>query len=293
VTIFLKERLLERIEEAALQPNSWTLPALSTPSHELAEFSQQYGVHPSFLLVLVSVGGNDIAFWRQVVESLPYGANTRLLIARWIEWLWADPSVGLRRRIGDPDLRACGDSIFALQNRAAAGEEVSRTEWRAARGALSNAAAKVDAVQAGAAGGAAAAAWDLESVPGAAADMIYALKTTLFAEIDRDLAWNDEKEAAAAERSEKMHAAGLASAESEADQSATANGGTVDEAAQARMRELYQKGTQAFIAANPSDLDRRGELRNAAYAEIYRVAREGFLHQTSRHQGERSLAPVA
>ena len=288
-----KKALLDRIAKAEGE-EGWTLPAFSTPPADIAAFSLEYGLHPAFVNLLIAIGGIDLGFWRQVIEGLPSGADSRLLVTRWIGWLWTDPEHGLRSKIADEKLKAGGDLILDLQERAASGEDISKSQWRSARSALANAATS-DEVETAAAAGAAAAGWDLESVPGAAADMIYAWKGTFFAEIDRDLGWNDEKEAAANQRREKIHSAGLAYADSDAARSeaSAAEGAAKDEASMARYREQYQKGVQDYVAANPSDLDRRDELRNASYLEMYRLGREGLLRQIGQLGDGRPESAVA
>ena len=270
-----KDALLRRIAETERQSESYSLPTFSTPRSDVAAFSFEYGLHPALVRLLMEL---DRSSWRQVAERLPEGTDTSLLVARWIDWVWSDPISGLRRRVADERLQARGDAICELQRRAAAGEAVSRAQWREARSALAKA-GPADEIEAAAAEVIAAAAWDLETAPGAAADMIYAWRAASFAEVDRQLGWNGEKDSAANERWEKASAAGKARADADA-ADARSSGVEKDEAAAAvRLRQSFQGGIQDYLAANPSELDRRSDLRQAAYVEVDRLAREGLLRQ--------------
>ena len=286
-----KEALLQWIADDEAGKEDASLPIYSTPVEVRSAFASEFGLHPSFLTLLIELAAGDAGFWRKAIEKLPPEAATRLIVTRWIEWLWSDSEIGFRERIDNPELRACGDAVCRLHYRAAAGEAVSRAEWRSVRFALGNPDSEEE-LQAAVAAVAAAAAWDLDTVPGAASDMIYAWKTALFTEIDRDLGWNEEKEAAANERSAAAATAGQVMAD--ADRSASnAEGEAEDPASSPRYRELYQKGMNEYLAVNPSDLDRRHELRYAKFMEAAGLAREGFLRQIERSGSQHRPEVVA
>lgn len=275
-----KKAILRLINDAEKQPEKWTLPTFSTPSSEVLAFAKQYAFHPSFIHLLIGIGGNKIDFWRQVIEYMPSGLDGRLLVDRWITWLWASPERGLRCRIGNPALLDACDAVFDVQTKSIEGRVVLRSEWRELRSRLAKAPSR-DKIEAAAAGAAAAVAWDLGSAPGAVADMIYAWKATLFAEIDQKLNWNDEKERAASERQQAIHAAGIAHADADAIQFEISDFEEDQQLGSPSPRyvEAYREGTKKYLSANPSDLDRRSELHSAAFSEVYHVGREGLLRQ--------------
>lgn len=278
-----KEALLHRIADAERSGKGGAaLPFYATPAPELAAFATEYGIDPSFLVLLMTFAAGDTAFWTKAIEALPASVDSRDVTVRWIEWLWSDPDVGFRNRITDPALRAGGDMVCALHARAAAGETIARGDWRKARATLT-AADDGDAVQAAAAEGIAAAAWDLEGSPGAAADMIYPWKSTLFAAIARELDWTAEKQAAADARFRDMVASAKACGEA-AVEKARENGSMPEDAGQAvettpLYQEAYTKGIVDFRSANPSDLDRYGDRTRGAVSDLYRLGREGLLRQ--------------
>jgi hypothetical protein len=284
-----KKALLQHIAACENGSDVAALPSTMSPPADVAAFSQTYGLDPSFANLLMSLAAGDVSFWRRAVSAIPSVADTRAVAIRWIEWLWLDSEVGMRRLIGDPALRAGGDDICDLQRQAAAGAEVTRSQWRRARAAVAKA---DDEVTASAASVIAAAAWDLDAVPGAAADMIYAWNATLGVVIDRDLDWNAEKQAAADHRREKMIAfaqesatAAMVATRDEAKES----GEPQDDAASPIFRAAFSQGLADYAVGNPSDLDRRNEHRQASYLELYRLGRDGLLTSIT---SSASIAPA-
>lgn len=265
-----KAALLERIDQVAAGEDGVWLPKTSTPVDEIAAFNTRYGLYPAFAQLLIVLA--EPLHWRQVIEALPEGVDTAVLARRWMAWVWSDPSSGLRSKITNMASGNACDAVFALHDRAATGEIVTRAEWRQARAAIT-ATASEDEVEAAAASVAAAAAWDLDLVPGAAADMILAWRNTMFAEVDRQMQWNADKEAIVAARGDEAAAAGRTRAEAAVARGDAVGGDTPD----ARYIDAYTLGLHSFLAQNPSDLDRRAELRQGGYVEIYRLSRDALL----------------
>lgn len=271
-----KDGLLLRIAEGEGSDEA-LLPTYTSPTNEVVAFAETYGLHRSFLQLLMTLA--PAREWRPLIEPLREGSDTAATARRWMAWVWSDPLTGQRSLVTTKELRAVGDSVFTMHARSSAGERVSRNEWRQTRAALENAVAE-NKVEAAALGVAAAASWDLDTAPGAAADMILAWRNTMFAKIDHDLMWNPDKEAASNARSEAIQAAADARIKADA-ADLRARGEDVDgespEAAMLRMRRSHIAGAQDYVTANPSALDDRAELRQIGYLEIYRIARFGLL----------------
>lgn len=271
--------LLRLIAEADQDREASALPNVSTPPDDVAAFSAQHGLHPAFTYLVASLSLNDPANWREIVGPLAGGADTAAVTRNWIKWVWSDPADGLRERMTDGDLKAAGDAVCDMHRRAGVGEKIARQAWREVRTKLGRAGDE-DELQKAAADGAAAVAWDLDSVPAAAADMVYPWMNTFFAEIDRSIGWNAEKEAAATERGEQINAAGLAAATRATPAVVEHAAGPDGETAPPPFdMDAYQKATADFVADNPSDLDQRGDLRGAAWSKAYRLGREGLRRQ--------------
>jgi hypothetical protein len=284
VSIASRRALLTLIAEAERNGDAAALPFYATPAAEVSAFAARYDLDLSFLNLIMTFATGDAGFWRQVVEALPPGADGRIAAARWIEWLWTDAETGLRNRVGHAALRASGDRVCDLQRRAAAGEDVARSDWRQVRARLVSRDGD-DAVQAAAIEGIAAAAWDLGSAPGAAADMIYAWKAMLFAEVGRDLEWTAEKQSAANERFDRMAASARANADAAVQQARAEGTDVAPEGGPIETtpfyRDVYNKGVADFIAANPSDLDLYGQRTRATVDNMYQLGRDGLLRQVA------------
>ncbi len=266
-----KADLLRRIAASRSGAEGADLPTPGAPAPAVAAFAAAHGMHTGFLLLVMAVA--PAADWAEMFADLPEGADTGRIARRWMDWLWHDPATGLRAEAGAGAGLAAGDAAMAMQRRAAAGEAISRSEWRQARTAIARLPA-VEPVEAAVLGVAAAACWDLDTVPGAAADMILAWRTAMFAMVDRDLGWTAEMDAGLAAREEAIRAAAEARIAADA---AEAPAGESEDAAGLRMRASFTAGAGAYVAAHPSDLDRRTELRQAGYRTLSTMAREGLL----------------
>lgn len=268
------------------------LPFYATPRAEIAAFAAEHALDLSFVHLVMTFATGDLTVWRRMITALPVGGDTRMVAVRWIGWLWEDPQIGFRRRIRDAGLRADGDLVCALHRRACGGDKVARGEWRQARTKLLSA-DKSDEVEKAAVEGIAAAAWDLDTCPGAVTDMIYPWKATLFAEIARDLDWDAQKQQATDERISRMIAAGRAHADAAVEAARKEGALSLDASANVVSTPLYQnaynQGASDFLARSPSELDRYGERTRAAVADLYRLGREGLLQQI----GLLSATPVA
>ncbi|MBW4332164.1 hypothetical protein KY084_14980 [Stakelama sp. CBK3Z-3] len=268
------------------------LPFYATPASEIAAFASQHALDISFVYLVMTFATGDTAVWRRMIEALPEDADTRLVTVRWISWLWDDPEIGFRARIQDSVMRANGDAICALHHRAIRGEPVARSAWRQARAKLLPS-GDSDAVEAAAAEGIAAAAWDLDRSPGVATDMIYPWKAILFAEIGRDLEWDTSKQKAADERRNHMVAAARAHAEAAVEKARKLGELSSEQLENVATSPLYQnaynQGANDFLTQFPSELDRYGDRTRVAVADLYRQGREGLLQQIE----SLSAAPVS
>ncbi|EZP50021.1 hypothetical protein [Sphingomonas sp. RIT328] len=270
-----KTRLLGLVAEAEQPGGSDVLPSFSWPSDDVVAFAATHGLDVAFVNLAMFLAIGDADHWRQLAGNLVPGHGTRRITVGWMDWLWSDPQSGAARLVCDPARRLDGEAVGALHRRDAAGDAVDRGEWRRVRYALS-AIPDEGPIAAAAIGVAAAAAWSLDAVPGAAADMILAWKELLFTEIDVALDWDEEKEAASAERRELMLAhAGEVARAADGDGSADLPGQPPSDAYQ----QAFGQALSQFAAANPSDLDRRNERRQEAYVRMYQLGREALLRQ--------------
>ena len=276
-----KAALLGIVAEAEKDATASLIPPLPAQPDVVTAFSLAHGLDRSFTHLVVALAMNKVDYWRQVFERLPADADTAAVVRQWVIWIWSDPEIGLRGRISDPTLLGRADAIIDMHRRTTSAAGPTSREWRQARSAI----AKVqtgDKLEIAAAEGAAAAAWNLDDVPAAAEDLIFALRHVMFVEIDKALDWNELKAAAAAEREGAMMAAANACAEAVvASLGGADKARTPEEEAALRQQagDAFEKGMQEYTAANPSDLDRHGQLCVNAWSQVYDLGREGLLRQ--------------
>ncbi|MBB4086942.1 hypothetical protein [Sphingomonas carotinifaciens] len=260
--------------EAGVMPNP--VPLVPGQQTEIETFAHRHGLHTSFVHLVKALSMYDLAYWRRVADVLRPSIDTRAVVREWMAWVWNAPETGLRDGVRAAELRECCDRVMDLHLQALRGAAPTRADWRQARSALS-AAQGDDPVANAMSDVAAAAAWDIDVATGAPTDVIQAWIAARFAEIDHQIEWTDEKSDTADARLDAIMSAGQAAVEALEAQSRDPK----DPETQRLKADAFERGARIYAAANPSDLDRREELRNEAMDRVYESGRAGLLRAIS------------
>ncbi|MGH7019394.1 MAG: hypothetical protein ACREEY_05925 [Brevundimonas sp.] len=127
-------------------------------------------------------------YLRDVLGDIRPGADLDLLIRRWMVNAWTDPNFGGAGRLPEGPAQDAARVVMALVERASQGT-VARSEWRSARNALLAAMKDLPPASAGFARVAAAMAWDLDAMPGVAADVWLAWDRAYEEELGQAAGW--------------------------------------------------------------------------------------------------------
>ncbi len=258
----MSEQLMNRTAVGAPgQPDAPRFPKPSATPEELSAFSAQHLLPIPLVTLVTYLAMIQSDTWERLASLIDAAPHRRAIVHRWIVRMWEDAEAGVSLSIRDPDLRrACAD-VVRMHSEVADGREASSHSWRGARSAL----AKIQSgtpVERAFAAAIGASAWRLEDVPGAAADMFHPLVEAAFLEIDVELGWTSAMDDQLAVRGERMMAAGKAAVD------ALPASTTPDEARRIEG-EAFDRGMAAFVQANPSELDTRGELRAQRWMAVH------------------------
>jgi len=176
-------------------------------------------------------------FARDLLAAIEPGADIAAAPHSLILWAWESAPEALRALMHDADYLGAGAEVAALHDRAVAGEDVARSEWRAARARLGRLGDGEDD-QAGAAAAMAASAWDFRAAPGAVVDLFIAWQNLLAARIGREEGWGEAERAGVHELIREQKAAAQARL-----------GPTPEEADKDAAEAHERRVTEAMIAA--------------------------------------------
>jgi hypothetical protein len=237
------------------------------------------GLHPAFILLVHALQVQDRPFAATAVQAVPAGLDTLDCVRRWLLRSWER----LRAKVSDDAVLAHGEAIVALHRTTLAGEMVEPARWRALR-RLSVFAGKDRSIAIALAGAMPACAWDLQTVPGAAADLVQALEFIADAEAEARIGWTEDHSARHRQYVEDREAAVAAAigvqpvGEGKAWHADDAWHAT--EAGQAWHRG-FKAAWAAYNQSHPYDLPDRwsatGEARKGALA----IAREDLLAEVA------------
>lgn len=235
----------------------------------IASVAADSGISESLIHLVAMLCEDEPAFLRMVVEATPDGADTLATVRRWVMHLCRD----VEALIEDPGTIAAGRSVIALHERASAGEPLIPKEWRAARAAFS---VPGKGIAASAGSIAAAAAWDFEQHPGAAADVVIARNNLALEFADAEIAWRPEEDALLQAYNERW---------SEYLSTEVGTGSYDDADYMARMNAASAR----FRRENPTDLLRSQEIKDRWLAETRDRTRKELLSELA---SERAGATV-
>jgi hypothetical protein len=228
-------------------------------------------MHPAFILLVHALQAEDRPFTVTAVQAIPSGFDTLDVVRRWLLRSWER----LRVKASDDAVLAHAEVIAALHRAALAGETIEPARWRAARRPPASAGGNISTAVAGAM---AACAWDLQTVPGAAADFVQALGQVTKAAAEVSIGWTEEHTARERQYQADTMAAGWAGAGKQPE--GRDKDWHATEAGQAWHR-AFDAGREAFRQTHPYDLPDRwapiGEATKAALA----LAREDLLVELS------------
>jgi thiol-disulfide isomerase/thioredoxin len=238
----LKARLLERMVTAdgdeSGDKTGWRMPV--SPDEQRA-FAVEFRLSPALLPLMEK--GESLA---EFIRCLPLGADTALLVQRFILWVLREAQPRLLSMIADPSERASCEANVTLHEAALAGETIDRRRWRAARAALSK---SIDDSVAGLAVEMfVGSAWDIANFPEAPADLLVTWYQLLRARAMVELAWTEEDEAEIARVLQAAREAANAVVEA---QPMTADAGWLEADDGKAWGQRRTKAAQAFMEAQP------------------------------------------
>lgn len=245
------------------------------------DFAVQFGLHAAFTTWIAAFQPARGAYtappsredWETilaVIGAVPPGADLVAVMRRWIAALWLG-DLALRERVTNPELRAAADRVVDLHQRAAAGEVIARTQWRAARTALDVLASDVDDPQAVCGSILGASAWDVAATPGVLYEVVAAWSELIVRDVDASIGWGTEQEAAHRAHAEMLRA-------------------FVSEWSQAPLdtrisAEQFKAELQGLSARNPAPSGLRAETVAKAASARKDLALCMLLEQIVRHSG--------
>jgi hypothetical protein len=138
--------------------------------------------------------GADRTFIGELLDAVPVGADLTGAAHRWLGWLWQGEP-GIASQVTDTSVKDSATDIVVLHGRVAEGEAIPTPAWRHARRGLQMAlGGTTTETVSDAASIVAASAWDYQSTPGAAADVLVAWERAVRAAIRRADGGSDEED---------------------------------------------------------------------------------------------------
>ncbi|HEX3917399.1 MAG TPA: hypothetical protein VHW60_08675 [Caulobacteraceae bacterium] len=187
----LKADLIDALNEPARLP----LITLSTWSQEaeLVAWADEVGLPAALVLLTAHLvveplhAPPALQFARDVIGAIEPGAQAEAAAHLWTIWALESAPEPLGAMLTAPDLQHAASEIAELHRSAAAGVEIERGRWRAARAAVARLATDGDKV----AQAVAAAAWDYRATPGAVVDLLGAWDDARETRIRDRLGWTE------------------------------------------------------------------------------------------------------
>jgi hypothetical protein len=179
-----------------------TIPLLDPRADylQLPQWAHERGLPAPLMLLAaalaVSIPGQhaDRQFVRDLLAAIPAGGQCDGVTHRWVGWVWRESEPPVRSQLTIPAVLDASQAIISLHDRAAEGEQIAPTAWKALRTALNRALAAAPYGVTEAASVIGASAWDFNSVPGAAADILTAWENAAFAKIRRTEVGSEEQD---------------------------------------------------------------------------------------------------
>jgi hypothetical protein len=150
-------------------------------------FASETGLNLAFVHLAAVLAQDEPNFLQTVIIAIPDNADLLALVRRWIISVDAEVA-GL---INDRVIRTATRAVVTLHEKALSGVQLFPADWRKARMAFP---ALDDTISSHAGGVTAAAAWDLDSMPGAASDVAVAWSELGLALAEVEIAWRPEED---------------------------------------------------------------------------------------------------
>lgn len=202
----LRPELIEEFRRGGDLRTQW----IGEPSNEaMALVAERTGLHLSVVRLVLAVGGHrpddeSLAFYAEMLGLVPSGPEGANLVRGWFLDCWDLPEIGLAAGLGDLATAPAAVTIRTLVEDSMTAP-VAPKAWRAARAAFAPIADDAPFAEP-----VLAMAWDLDSVPGASADVYYGWWFALDKSGRAELGWTAEDDSRLAPITEEFHGRAVA-----------------------------------------------------------------------------------
>lgn len=202
----LRPELIEEFRQGGDLRRQWA----GEPSNEaMALVAERTGLHLSVVRLVLAVGGyrgddESVAFYTDMLGTIPSGPAGADVVRGWFLDCWDLPGIGLAAGLGELAVAPAAVRIRTLVEDSLAAPVAPRT-WRTARAELAAIAGDAPFAEP-----ALAMAWDLDSVPGASADVYFGWWSAVDKASRAELGWTAEDDSRLAPITEEFHGRAVA-----------------------------------------------------------------------------------